>query len=466
MSLVNDMLNDLDERRTEQPAQKENLEWLTGHATVKKKKPLPIYSLVVAVLLIVMLAVIYQQYTSRSALNNVEQIMASAKVGGSTPAKLVVSKSELKPAPNVLKAVRFKRLAKETIIVLALSEKPNYTLSDNKGALIITLSGLDSTLPQQLESAEPPFKSLSFSQSANDLQLRLNHTGKISYHSQWISEPSNQLNIVVSMIETPTLRPAPTSQSSKQVMVAANIEPSVTTVSEKSAAAVSVEPVPKSSQRTLLKKAAPLTVGQQDRRAVQQARIDLRTNNVDAAIKRLQSFLAKYSKAKKSSALLIELLIDQKRLPEAQSILNGLSAQLGESSELRRLQAHVYVLTSAVDKAVSLLLSKQPNIKTETAYYELLALAAQRDKQYPLSIQVYKSLLRHDSGMGSWWIGLAISQDLYGLKADARVNFQQAIRAGRLSQSLRDYARRRHNALAGAVNDPLLKSSEEEANVE
>ena len=93
-------------------------------------------------------------------------------------------------------------------------------------------------------------------------------------------------------------------------------------------------------------------------------------------------------------------------------------------------------------------------------------MAAQREKQYELSVQVYKNLLRFDSSVGAWWLGLAISQDLYGLKADARGNFQQAIRTGRISPSLRDYALRRYNALAGAENDPLIQSSQVKTHVE
>ncbi|MGK0440985.1 MAG: hypothetical protein ACJA0N_000780, partial [Pseudohongiellaceae bacterium] len=43
VSLVNDMLNDLEQRKAQQPSREENLDWLTTQTPVAKKQSKAIY---------------------------------------------------------------------------------------------------------------------------------------------------------------------------------------------------------------------------------------------------------------------------------------------------------------------------------------------------------------------------------------------------------------------------------------
>ncbi|MGK0442425.1 MAG: MSHA biogenesis protein MshN [Pseudohongiellaceae bacterium] len=369
------MLNDLEQRKAQQPSREENLDWLTTQTPVAKKQSKAIYW-VAALLLMAVAVLVYQQFFS--TMNN-----RSNERG-------IVTNTQQKVPAQAMKA----KLVKEEPVLASDFNSPQPSRETNK----------------QISRAEK--------QAANVVAVT----------------PTPQVNVVV---------------KAAQKKVAVNVVPGEQKI------AVANKPVAKTKSVQLapsVKRVTPPTRAKQDSAAYKSAKRLLVEGDVAGAEALLQAFLNESPRAIKSNVLLLELLLNQGRLDDVDVRLQSLQGLLSQSADVRRLQAHYYVLSGKSEQAVKLLLSQQPDLKAETKYYELLALAAQKTGQYAVSIKVYKSLLGFDSSQGDWWVGLAISEELYGLKANARANFLQATRAGRIAPALRDYANQRHRALAGTVN--------------
>ncbi len=67
----------------------------------------------------------------------------------------------------------------------------------------------------------------------------------------------------------------------------------------------------------------------------------------------------------------------------------------------------------------------------------------QQRGQYAEAGSIYENLLDAEPNSGSAWIGLAMSHDSLGNRADAVSAFESALRTGSLKTPLARYARRR-----------------------
>ncbi|HET9680356.1 MAG TPA: tetratricopeptide repeat protein [Gammaproteobacteria bacterium] len=87
------------------------------------------------------------------------------------------------------------------------------------------------------------------------------------------------------------------------------------------------------------------------------------------------------------------------------------------------------------------------NLRNNTEFHTLRAALLQRTEQYAAAAQLYKQLLEHNPQNSVWWSGLAISLDQSGHYPEALVAYQRALAGGSLAPSLANYARQRIQAL-------------------
>lgn len=370
MSLVNDMLNDLEQRRAAQPAQQENLSWLTGsQGSSASRSKTPFIAIVISVIIGLLALVIYQWYLSQQQEESpkLQSVLPVQQAHVITGQPVINAKLEtaIKPQP-VIKAVA--KPVQNAATVVPERSLQEQAFQENAGSIVAAAS---------IQQAAPP-----------------------------------------------TVADA---------------------VAKKASA----------NQKTVIKKAAAPTLAQRDQQQFEAAKKRLQQGEVQQAVNQLSTFLQAFPEAEHSSVLLIETLLSQNNLQEAERLLERRRQQFASSPELRRLQGHWLLLNQQPEKTVNLLIVDQPAVKQHIAYYELLAMAAQRSAQYALSIDVYKALLEHNDQHAPWWLGLAISEDLSKQQADARKHFKRSIEAGGLSPALREYAELRFRALAGAVNKPM-----------
>lgn len=113
-----------------------------------------------------------------------------------------------------------------------------------------------------------------------------------------------------------------------------------------------------------------------------------------------------------------------------------------EPAPLAKLYARMLLDRGEKQAAISTLQNHRPAM-TDTEYDAFLAAMLQQQGQFAEAGTIYRQLLDSNQNSGSWWIGLAMSSDSLGDRADAMAAFQRALRADALKPALAMYARRR-----------------------
>ncbi len=201
-----------------------------------------------------------------------------------------------------------------------------------------------------------------------------------------------------------------------------------------------------------IKKAPLLSMQQQDVEISKQANSLLQQGLVAQAEAMLQNFLRSQPTAVSSGTLLTNIYLSQQNYISAEQQLRVLNADKSRSNDLKMLQARLWLLTGRAGKAIDLLMLDKPLIANNFSYYELLALAARKNNQFTLSEQTYRGLLGVENSRGDWWVGLAIALDAQGNMGGASSAYSNALKTSEISTALRDYARQRLTAM-GASSD-------------
>lgn len=391
MSLVNDMLNDLDKRRSEKARDDVNIDWMTGQKNATKNRFfMPLLSLGSLVVFVGVGIGIWANLDR----GDIEAMAYLEKNNSDMLAKEA-------PPSTVLAS----KINKEQGEQHSLASAGNVALQENpleQGHLLIeaTTAGAAPKLSDvALRDSEPAQK------NAPEPKNNPENTG-----AGETFEPS----------------PAATATATKNQMLAA-------TKTNKSAAkaAQTVKTVP------------VLSPVQRDRSVARQAESLIRNRQSTQAEKILISEMASNSNASNSAAVLASLWVSQKNFDEAQKLLSRQLYQNPGAIDLIKVQARLYLLTSQAGKALELLMTVSPPMDAHADYYEMLGLSARQEQQYELSVQAYKNLLEYDSSRGDWWVGMAIALDLQGANRPAKAAYRSALESRKLEQTLRRYAQQR-----------------------
>lgn len=137
------------------------------------------------------------------------------------------------------------------------------------------------------------------------------------------------------------------------------------------------------------------------------------------------------------------------KLQSALSILNaGFALGTGRLS-LARLKARILVTAGQIDQAIGVLERNAPTVNDDPAYHALLAGLEVRSGHYRRAAQQYAALLPLNPDKAVWWLGLAIALDQSRQKPAARKAYQSALEHPGLSPAAQAYARRRLKVLQG-----------------
>lgn len=396
MSLVNDMLNDLDARRAQQPKSEVNLDWLVGSRQKGRAKRSRLQWLpVIAALAGVMAVTVYYK-----------------------PWQLITISEDVYPQPK-------KNYGTVPVIPqYANSSEPQYKKSPvlskpDKPADIETVA--------QGVSAEPrPLIPNEMGTPSQDL-----HVAKVG------DTPVTQEKAVESVNASPAI------SDNQQVAKKALSETEQNSVSDgEQQEAVAALPV--------IKKALPMTAERLDQKAAKEALNKMRAGATQEAMVMLQKQLYSKPDSIHSGKLLISLLLSQQRFVEADQLLQQMQAAFPKHIGLMVMKARMHLQSDEPEKAVAYLQQQQPPLLEYPTYYEMQATAAQRSGDYQLARKTYASLLRVDGSRADWWFGLAVAFDAQAENNHALVAYQRALGQRGLTRTLQDYANRRVGELAGA----------------
>lgn len=112
--------------------------------------------------------------------------------------------------------------------------------------------------------------------------------------------------------------------------------------------------------------------------------------------------------------------------------------------ELRILKAQIYIQQGQNFSAFKILQS-HPNVKaiTDSKYQSMLATQAQASQQFSFSISAYQRLTELEANVGRWWLGLAIAYDSNSQFKQASQTYTLALKTNDLSDSARQFITQR-----------------------
>lgn len=187
-----------------------------------------------------------------------------------------------------------------------------------------------------------------------------------------------------------------------------------------------------------------------DRKSADRARRMLSNGDINGAEQLLREMISKRpNRAESSRGLLSTLLLSQGRTPEAQSLVGQSLVLHQQSLVLRKLQARIWMDDGKAGQAMSMLVSHSPSIQKDPEYYELMATAAQQKGEPQKAAKIYYQLLQLNNDVPRWWIGMGYALEQVKRYADARNAYQSGMQIPTIDSSLKNYARQRIQALAG-----------------
>ncbi|HWA13352.1 MAG TPA: tetratricopeptide repeat protein [Burkholderiales bacterium] len=139
---------------------------------------------------------------------------------------------------------------------------------------------------------------------------------------------------------------------------------------------------------------------------------------------------------------LLGLLLDAKRNREAEELLRQALEINPRQPRHAMVLARLQVDRGEVSGAINTLVAALPYVQSDAEYYAFLAALLQREGRHRETIDYYRAALRASPGNAVWLMGLGISLRATSQYADAREVFQGALNSNQLSGDLRAFTER------------------------
>lgn len=133
---------------------------------------------------------------------------------------------------------------------------------------------------------------------------------------------------------------------------------------------------------------------------------------------------------------LVALLLESKRVDEAAAVLREGLALNAANSGFAMLLARIMVERNDVKGALALLRAHAPRAEGNAGYHAFVAALYQRLDRHGEAIEQYQAALRLAPGAGVWWVGLGISYQAADRPKAAAEAFARAKSAGNLAPPL------------------------------
>lgn len=205
------------------------------------------------------------------------------------------------------------------------------------------------------------------------------------------------------------------------------------------------------SGTAVARQAREMPLSERDRLQVQEALTLWSQGQQLTALQLLDGFAYENPEAHQSRETLAKLLIRQGEVERALQAAE-LGLQIAPSHPgYKKVKARILLSQSNVPDALSILSSAPPSVSNDPEYHNLLATAQLAGGEYDEAIESYRALLRLNDpriDKAPLWYGLGSAQQRIGNAAEARQAYQQALQQPELSANLRAQIERRMAAPA------------------
>ncbi len=216
----------------------------------------------------------------------------------------------------------------------------------------------------------------------------------------------------------------------------ANIEDNTT---QQTAASTNVAVEPSAPQLTISRK--QLSAEQLAKQKIAQAERALQNNELANAEQLFEEVLLVLPEHKVARKQLAALWFGRKSYQAALNLLSQGIALTPDDSEYRLMKARIYLIQGQRQAAVNTL--KALADLADVEYQALLATNAQQTKQYQLAIDAFNILIKLQPTVGRWWLGLAVALDSDGQFTQAAIAYNKVKESDGLSESAQQFARQR-----------------------
>lgn len=175
----------------------------------------------------------------------------------------------------------------------------------------------------------------------------------------------------------------------------------------------------------------------------------LKKSQTDEAATLLRKVLTLDAGHSGARELLASLLFHNQQYSEASDILQAGIVERSGYIPFYVLLARVHMEQGQDADAIKVLESQKPLARDYSDYYALLAALYQRGARYTDAVAVYRGLLEVFPGRAIWWMGLGISLQSLDKPAEALTAYQRASRAQGLSTELKKFVQQRIRILGG-----------------
>lgn len=200
------------------------------------------------------------------------------------------------------------------------------------------------------------------------------------------------------------------------------------------------------SGTAVARQAREMPLSERDRLQVQEALTLWSQGQQLTALQLLDSFAYENPEAHQSRETLAKLLIRQGEVERALQAAE-LGLQIAPSHPgYKKVKARILLSQSNVPDALAILSSAPPSVSNDPEYHNLLATAQLAGGEYDEAIASYRALLRLNDpriDKAPLWYGLGSAQQRIGNAAEARQAYQQALQQPELSANLRAQIERR-----------------------
>jgi tetratricopeptide (TPR) repeat protein len=406
MSLINDMLKSLEQRAQKMPSSTEISIGLKAGVARNLSAERKNFVLLSALLLFSFL-LLWMTLHHRHALHvRAKQDAVTLKQASTPIDSHIATPTAGTSATTLLTGVALQVEQNTTSLRFLLNQHTLYRLSNDvsKNELIIVL---DKT---NLLAALP----------------KIDYAGSGVKDIQAFSDDAGNLKLLLSLDPTTEVKRLDLNEEGKapELQLELRYKTSPTNTGIAATIPVSIKhPIVESATEEQYQQALKLSAAGQDNQAIYM-------------LKNLQTDFPQYHQGRE---FLVKLLMRNGHIAEANRVLAVGLMQQPHSANYVELKARLLVEEGKIDQAVSLLESAAPSLKTNPEYHALTAALYQRQGRSALAANLYKELLRTNSGNAKWWLGLGVALDSTENHSQAVEAYANANTVGGLNPELKAY---------------------------
>lgn len=439
MSLINEVLKDLDKRRHATTSENNILKDIYSHAHVDKQtlKRYFVWGLTIVVAIAFVISIWFIVKTINARPAKVATKPATQVVTHVTPVQIP------KPQLSVLaRAIAVTGDAMSTQLTIFLNKTTRYSMlrdaAQNK--LTIILDNTELTEPLlPLNNRQTAIKDVQAVNDGNQLKVILTLLPDIEVQSLNMNE-STSPQLVLILANKNQMVSGITSTTSDNLTIN-----DADAVKLKTAEAYLLKSNP--TNGTFNKDITTQTTQQYAESNWRHAMDLIQENQTDDAMAVLKDLLAQAPNYTPARTALVTLLLENNQIEEAQEEVNeGLENQPGIPA-LTKLAAQIYLLQQQPQRALAILKTASPEMVTDPDYYSLMAALYLRTNQPRQAARLYDQLVTQYPTSDILWVGFGSALEALNETHAARQAYQNAIMDDNLSPSLRNYVKSRIQAL-------------------